>query len=397
MQRGGTVKNAMIDGMDEDTEDSSASIEQYFLMVSAGLAGSSQHMISATITALSRMLYEFKGRFAIRETLIIDDLSDELIDDLLSTVEVFLTSKSREIARSAIGFIKVALVTLSKEMMEGRLEKLLPNLMVWSHETKGHFRVKVKSLMERMIRKFGYETIVKYTPEVDHKLLVNIRKTKERKKRGREMAEEDVANTDVKVISPQEPSNFQATNAQSAYDAVLYGSDSEVSDSEDENPQQTRKPKKGSRKQDTFIREGSDEPVDLLDQNAFSHVSSHQPITQDEEFRRRAKAASRASTFKSNHDGRMVIEEPKPASRKVENNGKQYNAYEEMQGSNDMAKRGFRDKIKFSNKRSRQDAEDFDVEMPDAYEEPPQKAPAKKRNVIFEGRKRGFQKRRPIQ
>jgi ribosomal RNA-processing protein 12 len=63
MQRGGTVKNALIDGMDENTDDISATIEQYFLMVSAGLAGSSQHMISATITALSRMLYEFKGTF----------------------------------------------------------------------------------------------------------------------------------------------------------------------------------------------------------------------------------------------------------------------------------------------------------------------------------------------
>jgi ribosomal RNA-processing protein 12 len=61
MQRGGTVKNEMIDGMDEDAQDRTASIEEYFLMVSAGLAGSSQHMISATITALSRMLYEFKG------------------------------------------------------------------------------------------------------------------------------------------------------------------------------------------------------------------------------------------------------------------------------------------------------------------------------------------------
>ena len=62
MQRGGTVKHDMIDGMDEDTEDTSASIGEYFLMVSAGLAGSSQHMISATITALSRMLFEFKGK-----------------------------------------------------------------------------------------------------------------------------------------------------------------------------------------------------------------------------------------------------------------------------------------------------------------------------------------------
>ena len=66
MQRGGTVKNAMIDGMDEGAEDKTASIEEYFLMVSAGLAGSTQHMISATITALSRMLYEFKGTYSLR-------------------------------------------------------------------------------------------------------------------------------------------------------------------------------------------------------------------------------------------------------------------------------------------------------------------------------------------
>jgi ribosomal RNA-processing protein 12 len=154
--------------------------------------------------------------------------------------------------------------------------------------------------------------------------------------------------------------------------------------------------KKDSRKQEAFIREGSDEPVDLLDQNAFSHVSSRQPITQDEELRRHAKAASRASTFKSNQDGRMIIEEPKPVSRKATNTRSDYNAYEEMQESNDMAKRGFRDKIKFSNKRSRQDAEDFDVEMTDAYSEQSQKTTPKKRNVVFDGRKKGFQKRRPI-
>jgi len=61
MQAGGIVKNAMVDGMDESAEDTQATIGEYFLMVSAGLAGSSQHMVSATITALSRMLYEFKG------------------------------------------------------------------------------------------------------------------------------------------------------------------------------------------------------------------------------------------------------------------------------------------------------------------------------------------------
>lgn len=128
-----------------------------------------------------------------------DDISDEVIEDLLSTMEVFLTSKSREIARSAIGFIKVALVTLPRKVMLGRLDKLIPNLMVWSHETKGHFRVKVKTLMERMIRRFGYDTIFQYTPEDDHKLIINIRKTRERRKRGKEAVEEANEQDNAKV------------------------------------------------------------------------------------------------------------------------------------------------------------------------------------------------------
>jgi len=190
MQRGGTVRNSMIDGM-EDMQDTKATLDEYFVMVSAGLAGTSQHMISATITALSRMLYGFKGNSSKIAYLTIDDLSSAMLDDLLSTMELFLTSKSREIARSAIGFMKVALVSLPKEHMEGRLEKLIPNLMVWSHETKGHFRVKVKNLMERLIRRFGYDAVAKFTPEEDRKLLVNIRKSRERKKRGKAIKEED--------------------------------------------------------------------------------------------------------------------------------------------------------------------------------------------------------------
>lgn len=33
-------------------------------MVAGGLAGASPHMISATITALSRLVFEFKGMFS---------------------------------------------------------------------------------------------------------------------------------------------------------------------------------------------------------------------------------------------------------------------------------------------------------------------------------------------
>jgi hypothetical protein len=89
----------------------------------------------------------------------------------------------------------------------------------------------------------------------------------------------------------------------------------------------------------------------------------------------------------------MIIEEPNPTPAKKQAPAVEYNAYAEAQESNDMAKRGFRDRVKFTNKRSRQDAEDFDVEMTDAYTAPK----TQKRNVSFDGRKKGFPKRRPVQ
>jgi len=38
-----------------------ASLEEFFKMVVAGLAGSSQHMTSATVNCLSRLVFEFHG------------------------------------------------------------------------------------------------------------------------------------------------------------------------------------------------------------------------------------------------------------------------------------------------------------------------------------------------
>lgn len=38
-----------------------ASVEEYITMVAAGLTGTTPHMISASINALSRLLFEFKG------------------------------------------------------------------------------------------------------------------------------------------------------------------------------------------------------------------------------------------------------------------------------------------------------------------------------------------------
>jgi ribosomal RNA-processing protein 12 len=38
-----------------------ASIEEFLTMVAGGLAGASPHMISATVTAISCLVFEFRG------------------------------------------------------------------------------------------------------------------------------------------------------------------------------------------------------------------------------------------------------------------------------------------------------------------------------------------------
>lgn len=38
-----------------------ASLEEYLTMIAAGLAGATPHMISATVTAISRLVFEFRG------------------------------------------------------------------------------------------------------------------------------------------------------------------------------------------------------------------------------------------------------------------------------------------------------------------------------------------------
>ncbi|EEH42364.2 uncharacterized protein PADG_07184 [Paracoccidioides brasiliensis Pb18] len=123
--------------------DAPATIEEFFTMVSAGLAGSSPHMVAASVTALSRLLFEFHNK-----------LAPSMLSDLVETIDLFLTSNNREIVRSVLGFVKVAVVALPEDMLRPRLSSLVPNLLVWSKEHKGRLKSKVKGILERLIRRF---------------------------------------------------------------------------------------------------------------------------------------------------------------------------------------------------------------------------------------------------
>lgn len=106
--------------------------------------------------------------------------------------------------RSAVGYVKVAIVSLPSALVEPSLPTLIPALINWSHEHSNHFKVKIRHIIERLIRKFGIDKVEREVPEDDKKLVQNIRKKQmrsKRKKAERAEAEADAEMNDVEVSS----------------------------------------------------------------------------------------------------------------------------------------------------------------------------------------------------
>ncbi|KAI0596031.1 NUC173 domain-containing protein [Biscogniauxia sp. FL1348] len=342
--KGKLVDNSKVPHMPNDAPSVSASIEEFFTMVSAGLAGSTPHMISASITALTRILYEFR-----------EALTPEVLSDLVQTMDLFLTSNNREIVKSVLGFIKVCVISLPTELMLPRLSTMIPNLLVWSHEHKGHFKAKVKHIIERMIRRFGVDQVSRNCPESDRKLITNIRKTKERSKRHKDAAKATGAEDEEGQQNGKRRSRFE-----SEYDEALYSSeDSDASgDEDDEMAGKSRRSQKGG---NTYIMEDEDEPLDLLDRKALASISSTKPGKLRKAGKSKAKLDLDGKLIigeDSDNDDAMVIDTPGDGG---EESG--VGAYVAALKSKDVARRGRGGRLKFSNRRGKNDDDDEEMDV----------------------------------
>jgi ribosomal RNA-processing protein 12 len=355
---GALIDNTKVPHMSSDAPAATANIEEFFTMVSAGLAGSTPHMISASVTAISRLLYEFRS-----------SLSEQTMSDLVQTMDLFLTSNNREIVKSCLGFVKICVISLPVELMIPRLASLVPNLIIWSNEHKGHFKAKVRHILERMVRRFGFEAINKACPESDRKLLANIRKTKERAKRKKDAAkgQDDDASDD----DEEEDGKRQYENE---YDRALYSSDSDESEGSDD--EGAARPKKKAQKGGkTYIVEDDDEPLDLLDKKALARISTTKPVKLRKPQRTKARTDLDGKLIlgkDSDDEGAMDVDQP------AENSG--VGAYVAAIKGRDAATRGRGGKLKFSNKRSREGDDGDEMDDDDA---------AAIKNSISPGRGRG--------
>ena len=277
---GTVIRNSQVMHMPNDAPDAPATLEEVFTMVSAGMAGVAPHMVAASITALSRLLFEFH-----------DKLSKAVIEDLVATVVIFLQSNNREIVRSVLGFVKVAVVVLPAELMKPRMPELVSGMMVWSKENKGRLRAKVKNILERCIRKFGAAQLESWVGEGDRRMIVNIRKRKERSKRKKKDGADEEESED----------DMGAKKYDNELDEVL-GSDDDTQSSGDERSDQRTGTSKSRSKAQLIRDDDGDEPLDLLRPDALANVSAGKAVR----FKDR-DVGQKKRKVKTNEDGKLVF------------------------------------------------------------------------------------------
>ena len=380
MVEGGSIVQSKIPHMANDAPTTNATLEEYFTMLSAGLAGTTPHMISASITAITRVLYEFHA-----------EVPHRVLEELVSTIDLFLTSKSREIVRSVLGFSKVAIISIADDIMIPRLPTMIPSLLSWGHEHANKFRAKVKNILERAIRRFGYEAIERHCPEDDRKLLHNIQKTKERNKRKKATSTkvdvEDEGGEGMERMDSKKRGQLRRGRFDSEFDAAVYDSagSSEADDvfsasgsSDNENfseqPRRGKSQKQRQNQSKSYIIEPSSpshDPLDLLDRNAYASVSSTKPVR----LRDKASLGKPKTKAKTNPDGKLIFDGNDDDEKMLDvGSGKEpgdgtleggINAYVAAIRGQDTARRGRGGKLKFTNRGPKGGGDEMDLDDDD--------------------------------
>ncbi|KAM4637106.1 RRP12-like protein [Discoglossus pictus] len=259
-------------------DDQTDAMKCYLAVVFAGLTGSVT-MISCTVLTLTRLLFEFK-----------DQMGLEVIEQLLENVCLLLSSKTREVVKAALGFIKVILFIMDMKVLSKHLQLMMESIGNINNDLRRHFRMKLRNIFTKFMRKFGFDLVKNMLPEVYHKVLANLRKAESRNKKQRALKE---AAAEGEVDDDQDAPKLKGESI----DNILADTDD---DEEEEDVKQTKQQKKQMRqKSRAWLKEGEeDEPLNFLDANAAQRVLATKPNSKNTKLKH---------DFKTTSDGRLII------------------------------------------------------------------------------------------
>ncbi|XP_034342176.1 RRP12-like protein [Arvicanthis niloticus] len=311
-------------------------LQRYLVLIYPGLLGAVT-TVSCSILALTHLLFEFKGL-----------MGTSTVEQLLENVCLLLASRTRDVVKSALGFIKVAVVVMDVVHLAKHVQLVMEAIGKLSDDMRRHFRMKLRNLFIKFIRKFGFELVKGLLPAEYHKVLINIRKAETRAKKHRALSQ---ATTEEEEEEEEEEEPIQSKG--DSIEEIL--ADSEDEDEEEERGQGKEHRKLARQRSRAWLKEGGgDEPLNFLDPKVAHRVLATQPGP--------GRGKKKDHGFKLSADGRLIIREEEDGD-KVEEEGGTKGEDEEM--TDVMEDASVRSKKKL--KRQRDDEED-ELEIPPRYQ-----------------------------
>eukprot|EP01006_Ploeotia_vitrea_P035950 TRINITY_DN65950_c3_g1_i1.p1 TRINITY_DN65950_c3_g1~~TRINITY_DN65950_c3_g1_i1.p1 ORF type:complete len:1500 (+),score=851.26 TRINITY_DN65950_c3_g1_i1:604-4500(+) len=258
---------------------------EFILMATAGLTSSEQHMCSATIVALSTLLYHFH-----------EYLDDNVKVELMRTVALKLKGQSREIIKSVLGFFKVSCVVLDSNVVQPILPLLVEGLTYWCQDSRNHYRHKVRSIFDILVGLFGTDDMRDLVPASYTKVIDYVSKQQRRRNRKkveawkqRIKARQADSSGSIEDIHEDDHGEDGVESSNSAIDQMLASANASklLRDNDDKKKKNNKsgnnnKNKKnrqqgggGANEANLWVRDSAD--VDFMDSSVVRHVVASKP------------------------------------------------------------------------------------------------------------------------
>lgn len=318
-----------------------AGLRRFLQQLAAGLAGRSVTMLSSTLTSISHIVYEFRGEAAIDKALASDidaffgvrasaneDDESETADAegkvameceseaSAGPISILMRHSSHEVQRAALGSVKTATSALGTppSRLIAILPAILPGLVAIAAKSKKKAtRLRVRVILERLLRKCGREEVEAVFPAEHAKLLAAVRK-----QYSRDLVKKHKAKASRLQTTAGETGGTGDGGLDSS-DEDIGGSDESGVDSDSDVEREIldgdvlakKRPKRRSHDSNPLlVREDEDHAGDLLDSRATEEfvtrdeaAEASRQAARDEAKLRQNKRAS-TSPFKTAEDGR---------------------------------------------------------------------------------------------
>lgn len=153
----------------------------YLKTIAAALAAETPHMRAAAVMAFSRIVFEFAWE---------DEELQSSLPSLLQAVLVLIDENSREVIKSVVGFIRICVAAIPPQRLQPHCKVVVQCLLKY-HTTKNRFRAKIKIILKKLVKLFGYQFIEPFVPDSETKLITHMKKEEMRQKRKKESGRED--------------------------------------------------------------------------------------------------------------------------------------------------------------------------------------------------------------